>query len=60
MDIEKTTTADLLRMLVDRDARKRSWERANSYSVYTDTSDEWLRDDIIRTLALRIDGGKDF
>lgn len=58
MDTKKTTTIDLLRLLVDRDARKRAWERSDGgYGYgYSDSSDESMVDDIVTTLAERIDG----
>lgn len=59
MDTKQTATTDLLRMLVDRDARKRAWERDPGNWGYSDSSDDNMRDDIIDTLAERIDG-KDF
>lgn len=55
MDTKQTTTADLLRLLTDRDARKRAWERT-AWGSYSDSSDDRMREDIIDALAGRIDG----
>jgi hypothetical protein len=49
------TTANLLKMLVDRDARKRAWE-LDSWGQYSDSADERMLEDAIETLAKRIDG----
>ena len=57
MSLEQAATVDLLHMLVDRDARKRAWERdRGSWGGYSDSSDESMLADITDILARRIDG----
>ncbi len=53
--MKTTTTANLLKMLVDRADRKRAWER-DSWGQYGDSTDERMLEDVIETLAKRIDG----
>jgi len=57
MSLEQTATVDLLHMLVDRNARKRAWERERgSWGSYSDSSDESILAEITDILATRIDG----
>lgn len=57
MTLEQAPTIDLLHMLIDRDARKRTWERdRGTWGSYSDSSDESMLADITDILARRIDG----
>lgn len=59
MEIKNAPTADLLRMLVSRDARKREWERdPGTWGGYSDSSDELKLDDVVGEIAERIDLGR--
>lgn len=56
MILTELTTIDLLRMLVDKDERREIWERTSARTAHHFYDDAVLLDDVIRTLAARIDG----
>ena len=57
MDTKQTTTVDLLCLLTDRAARKHAWlHDPGTWGDYVDSIDDRMRNDIIDTLAARIDG----
>lgn len=56
MDLSEITTTNLLRMLVDENERRETWERTSARRSHHIYDDAVLLDDIIRTLAARIDG----
>lgn len=55
IDLAKFSTADLLRMLLDKNERREAWECHAQWSSRSHFDDAVLLDDIVRSLAARID-----